>query len=121
MSQFRGKTEDAGAPFLTAAFWKPSKSIAGTVIREFETDNGRAYGILLVTPVMVNDKTEKQISMGNSAGFRMAVDASGAPGGLLVGDKVHIECTGFTGTDKGNDMVNFSVEINRDEPRAARA
>lgn len=121
MSQFRGKTEDAGAPFLKASFWTRGKAISGTVIREFHTDNGKSYGILLVTPVMVNDKTEKQISIGNSVGLRMAVEASGAPGGLLVGDKVHIECTGFTGTDKENDLVNFSVEINRDDPRAARA
>lgn len=123
MTQFRGRTEDASAPFLTAGFWTKGKSIAGTVVRIFETDNGTAYGIHLVTPVMLNDKTEKQISLGNSAGLRMAVQDSGAPGGLKIGDKIHVECTGTTGTDKGNDMVNFSIEVNReaDGERAARA
>lgn len=124
MAQFRGKTEDASAPFLKAEFWEKGRRIAGTVERIFETDNGKAYVVRLVTPVMLNGQSEKQVSIGNSAGLRMAVDASGCRG-LEVGDSIHLECTGTSETGKGNDQVNFEIEVNRPDSnrevqRAAR-
>lgn len=124
MSQFRGRTEEASAPFLKAEFWEKGRSISGTVVREFTTENGRCYAIHLNSPLMVDGKSERQVSIGNGAGFRMALQAAGLPEAkLLAGDQIHLECTGFSETTKGNDQVNFSIEVNRPDSaeRAARA
>ncbi len=122
MTQFRGRTEDAGAPFLTASFWTKGKSIAGTIIRKFDTDKGPAIVLSLVEKVAVGDKNEAQVSLGASAGLRMAVDASGVPGGfagLFIDDHVYLECTGTSSTEKGNDQVNFEIEVSRPDRKAA--
>jgi hypothetical protein len=44
----------------------------------------------------------------------MALAAAGLAD-LQAGDKVLIECTGKTETQKGNPMVNFYVEVERVE------
>jgi hypothetical protein len=119
VTQFKGRTEDASAPFLKASFWEKGRSIAGTVIRVFETENGPAAVIRLNSPVMLDGKTEKAVSVGNMAGFRMALDAAGVVGGLLAGDMVYLECSGTTPTDKGNDQVNFEIEVDRPDERHA--
>jgi len=124
MTQFRGRTEDASAPFLRADFWEKGRELSGTVIRTFKTENGLAIVLRTVSPVMLEGKSEKNISVGASAGLRMAVDAAGVPGGfsgLLIGDQIHLRSTGTTETDKGNDQVNFEVEVNRPDAAAARA
>lgn len=124
MAQFRGRTEDAGAPFLTASFWTEGKHISGTVIRTFSTDKGRAIVLSLTSKVMIEDKSESQVSLGASAGLRMAVDAAGVPGGfagLLIGDRIYLECTGTSETEKGNDQVNFEIEVNRPDEKNVAA
>ena len=112
MGQYRGKTQDAEAPFLSADFWEPRKSISGKVIRVFDTENGPSAVIKLVKPVAVHDQLESIVTMGNMAGFRMSLHAAGLET-LLTGDSVHIECTGKTNTDKGSPRVDFEVEVNR--------
>lgn len=122
MPQFKGRTEDAGAPFLTASFWTEGKRVAGVVIRKFSTDKGLAIVLALTSKVMIEDKSESQVSIGASAGLRMAVDAAGVPGGfdgLLIGDRVYLECTGKSATEKGNDQVNFEIEVNRPDVAAS--
>lgn len=126
MGTFRGNTADASAPILSAKFWKKGTKIVGRVTRRFKTSNGDCYSIQLLEAISVNRAhtypegkgTEKldKISVGSLKGFDMAVQASGVPNGqLLPGDKVVIECTGSTPTDKGNPQIDFSVEVNRDE------
>lgn len=128
MPQFKGRTEDAGAPFLTASFWMEGKHVAGTVIRTFSTDKGRAIVLALTSKVMIEDQSvgvsrpESQVSIGASAGLRMAIDAAGVPGGfdgLLIGDHVYLACTGKSATEKGNDQVNFEIEVNRPDVAAS--
>ncbi|MGH9780304.1 MAG: hypothetical protein ACRD33_00670 [Candidatus Acidiferrales bacterium] len=110
--QFRGRTEDADAPFLDAKFWTPGTKVAGKVIRTFQSENGPCAVLALVEPVKLDGKSEEVASIGNLTGFRMALQAAGLDV-LLVGDQVHVECTGKTSTDKGSPRVNFEIEVNR--------
>ena len=110
--QFRGRTEDAAAPFLDAKFWTPGVSVAGKVIRMFDSENGPCAVIALIDPVKLDGKLEEIASIGNLTGFRMALQAGGLES-LQVGDQIHVECTGKTSTEKGSPRVNFAVEVNR--------
>lgn len=114
MATFRGKTEDAGSPILGAAWWDKGKKIAGRVARWFKTQNGVCYEIKLLTPVEVNGEKEETVSVGALKGFQMSLDAAGVSS-LKVGDGLVLECTGKLKTDKGNPMVQFSVEVERPE------
>ena len=112
MAQMKGKTSDSSSPILGAAFWKRGTKIEGTVIRNFPTVNGTCSEILLKTPVKVNGNTEKKVSIGALAGFRMALNSAGLEE-LQEKDSVIIECTGSTPTGKGNPRVDFNVAVNR--------
>lgn len=125
MPTFKGKTEDSTAPILSADFWKKGTRILGRVARSFKTSNGICYTIELPEAITVDrrltypeeQKTEKldKVSVGSLKGFEMALQATGIPEGkLLYGDKVVIVCTGRTPSGKGNDQVNFEVEVNRE-------
>lgn len=132
MTHFGGKTADAGAPILSAKYWTKGKQILGTVLRTFSTENGECYVIQLNKPIEVDrentyppvpgkEKLEK-VSVGALKGFGMALQAAGLPGAkLLVGDKVQISCTGTTPSGKGNDQIDFDVQVDRDEAKAAAA
>jgi len=110
--QFRGRTEDAAAPFLDAKFWTPGVAVAGRVIRMFESENGPCAVVALVDPVKLEGKMEEIASIGNLTGFRMALQAAGLET-LQAGDHVHVECTGKTSTEKGSPRVDFAIEVNR--------
>jgi len=112
MKQFRGRTQDAAAPFLDAKFWTPGVNVAGKVIRMFGSENGPCAVLALIDPAKLDGKTEEIVSIGNLTGFRMALQAAGLES-LQVGDHVHVECTGKTSTDKGSPRVDFEVEVNR--------
>jgi len=112
MRQFRGRTEDAAAPFLDAKFWTPGMSVAGKVIRMFESENGPCAVLALIDPVKADGKMDEIVSIGNLTGFRMALQAAGLES-LQVGDHIHVECTGKTSTEKGSPRVDFAVEVNR--------
>jgi len=111
--QFRGKSEDAAAPFLDAKFWTPGMSVAGKVIRIFESENGRCYVFDLREAVKVNGEMAEQVSIGNLTGFRMALQAARLDL-LQVGDAACIECTGTTSTNKGSPRVDFAIEVTRE-------
>jgi hypothetical protein len=122
--QFKGRTEDAKAPILGAKFWIKGASISGEVVSEFQTQNGPCWTIKPLRPVQVpgevlnppqqGRQTLDHISIGNMAGFLMALRAAGIPDAkLLAGDRVWITATGETPTEKGNPMINFDVEVNR--------
>lgn len=110
--QFRGRTEDASAPFLDAKFWTPGMGVAGKVIRLFGSENGPCAVLALVDPVKLEGKMEEIASIGNLTGFRMALQAAGLEA-LQVGDHIHVECTGKTSTEKGSPRVDFAIEVNR--------
>src|SRR6267142_4526938 len=126
MKRFEGKTEDAGGAILSAAFWKQDTVVRGTIVREFDTENGKCYvldipGGLTVDGSALSPKQEGSItgtrfSLGGLKGFQMAVDASGA-GRLLVGDVLTIKATGLTDTGKGSPQVNFRVRIERGDDK----
>jgi len=110
--QFRGRTEDAAAPFLDAKFWTPGVAVAGRVIRIFESENGPCAVLALVDPVRLEGKMEEIASIGNLKGFVMALQAAGLEA-LQVSDHIHVECTGKTSTEKGSPRVNFAIEVTR--------
>jgi len=114
MTMFKGKTQDAQCPILGATFWKKGLKVEGQVTKDFQTQNGVCFEITLKTPIKVNGTTEKKIAIGALKGFHMALNAAGIES-LQVGDGVIIECTGTTGTTKGNDRVDFNVAVNRSE------
>ena len=125
MAHFGGKTEDATAPILSAGFWKKGTQIKGKVTRSFQTDNGPCYSVQLPAPIKVNRKFTypqdegveelDKVSVGSLKGFEMALQISGVPEGkLIAGDKVQITCTGTTPSGKGNDQVNFDIQIDRE-------
>jgi hypothetical protein len=128
MAHFSGKTDGASAPILSAKFWKKGTQVIGKVLRSFETDNGICYTIQLKRPLSVNrkftfpaeNKTEtlERVSVGSLKGFDMALQSSGVPNGKLqYGDEVQISCTGTTPTQKGNDQINFDVQVERKDDK----
>jgi len=119
---FNGTTEDAVAPFLGAQWWKENenKRITGKVARVFHTTiegkPGICYTLNPCTPVEVEGERTERVSIGNLAGFKMALQAAGLDG-LLLGDMLTVTCTGSEPTDKGNDRLNFKVQVVRpDKP-----
>jgi hypothetical protein len=111
---FTGKTEDAEAPFLDAAFWTPSVKVLGVVERSYQSVHGECYVLALSKPVKLNNVEEDRVSIGNLTGFRMALDASKAKK-LLVGDFVELECSAIQSAKKAGDSPrpNFVIKINR--------
>jgi hypothetical protein len=111
---FKGRTEDAAAPFLGAEFWSKDKVVVGVIERSFETKNGVCFVLRSMKPVEVDGEDVDRFSVGNMAGFKMALQAAGLIA-LRVGDKVWMKCTGETpATKEGNSpRVNFEVEVTR--------
>jgi hypothetical protein len=111
---FRGRTEDAEAPFLNATFWDRGKTVRGIVDRSFTTDKGVCFVLHTSLPVEVNGNDEEYVSVGGMAGFKMALQAAGVVD-LKIGDEVCIECTGQTPATKPghSPRVNFEVEVRR--------
>jgi hypothetical protein len=116
MKVYQGRTEDAGAPFLSAGFWQAGKSVDGVVRRTFDSTYGPCAAVELVNPVKIEGEDFEEVSIGNLAGFKMAMQAAHLKE-LKVGDQIHLECTGFDGVKKeGNSpRVNFQIEVGRDE------
>lgn len=110
--QFKGRTEDADSVFLGADFWKVGRSVAGKVIRTFETENGPCYVLKLAQAVTIGGEEFDQASIGNLTGFRMALQAAGLEH-LRAGDAIHVHCTGLKPTTKGSPRPNFAIEVNR--------
>jgi len=120
MPTFKGRTEDASAPFLGADFWKRGVKVIGKVLRTFKSANGLCYAIKLAGPVKLNGKTYDEVSIGGLKGFDMALQAAGIEC-LKAGDGVYIECTGSVETTKSHERVNFCVEVSRPDCPTAQA
>ena len=50
---FSGNTEDASAPVLAQAFWKPGRSLTGTVIGFFDSTKGKCVTLKLPSPLQL--------------------------------------------------------------------
>lgn len=113
---YRGRTEDAVAPFLNAKFWEKGKIVIGQIERSFETENGTCFVLHSLKPIEIDGEETDRFSVGGMAGFRMALQAAGVTG-LRIGDKLYLKCTGETPAIKeGNSpRVNFEVEVTRNE------
>lgn len=111
---FRGRTEDAAAPFLGAEFWTEGKKILAVVDREFDVEDRKCYTLRVLTPVEVDGVECAMVSMDTTAGLKMALQAAGLPR-LLAGDKVFLTCTGKEPPKKqGNSpRTNFEIEVTR--------
>jgi hypothetical protein len=111
---FKGRTEDAEAPFLGAKFWANGVSVLGVIERSFETENGTCFVLRSLKPLTIDGEDTERFSVGNMAGFKMALQAAGLAG-LRIGDRMVIKCTGETSPTKvGNSpRVNFEVEVTR--------
>lgn len=115
---FSGRTEDAEAPFLDAAFWKQGVKIHAHVDRSWESENGECYVLNLQKPVIVkigdSEEEVERVSVGNMTGFRMALDAARCRR-LLPGDFIELECTGVQKAKKAghSPRPNFAVKVTR--------
>ena len=109
---FKGKTQDAAAPFVGAEFWQQGVKLIGKVLRVFDSANGPCSVIRLAEPVKLNGESCEEVSIGNLKGFVMALQAAGLDR-LQAGDVVLIECTGLSPTTKGHERTDFSVEVDR--------
>ncbi len=117
---YRGRTEDAEAPFLGLEFWTVGKKISGVVVRQFVTKlegalSGPCSVVQLVDPVEVGGESCDEISVGNLAGFVMAMQAAKLDR-LHVGDKLVLTCTGLKAPKKEgySPRVNFEIEVTTD-------
>lgn len=109
---FTGTSEQANAPFLEAGFWKKGVRIEGIVLRTFQTMFGENYVLHLKTPVKVKGKAEQQVSLGQNAGLKMALNACGAKK-LQEDDVVILECTGTTDVGKESPRTDFKIAVTR--------
>jgi hypothetical protein len=110
--KFKGRTEDAAAPFLGADFWKPGVKILGKVTRCFDSENGPCTVIRLAKPLHIGNDEYQDVAIGGLKGFQMALQAGGL-NGLRTGDTLYAECTGFSETTKGHSRANFEIEVER--------
>lgn len=127
--------QSAEAPFLSAAWWKPEKKIAFTVLATFKSNNGPYIAVRLVKPVMVTthaggsgasavEEECEVVRIGNLAGItlaRMEALASAKNKYFAVGDKVFLRCTGITAPEKEghSPSPNFEIEIDREAESVA--
>jgi hypothetical protein len=123
---FSGETKEA--PFLSADFWEEGKSFKAIVNGMFEVDGRKNYTLSLLTPhelsvpVQQTDGTTEEVetnvvSLGESAGLRMAFLDARIPNGLLLaGDRLVLTCKGKTPSKKAgqSDRVDFRVVVERE-------
>ncbi len=123
MQTFEGRTVDADAPFLGAEFWKEGVSVTGIVTKVFETQNvqeggivkkGKAYQLRLDDPVVIDGEEWDRASVGNLAGFKMALDVAKVSQ-LVLKDSITILCEGVKAAKKENysPRINFKITVSR--------
>lgn len=120
MQTFEGRTTDADAPFLSAAFWQDGATVAGFVSKIFPVQPDptkpatKCYVLNLRDSVEVDGEEWDRVSVGNMAGFKMALDAMKLDG-LRLKDFVTITCEGVKKAKKDgySDRVNFHLKIER--------
>jgi hypothetical protein len=118
---YRGRSEDAAAPFIPSEWWTQGKSIAFVVERVFKIEGRSNYGVRLLKAVVLDGETTEEVSIGESAGFRMALQAAHLRE-LREGDRVVLTCYGETASKKKDasgkplsPRKDFEIEVTRPE------
>jgi hypothetical protein len=112
---FTGRTADAEAPFLSGAFWKPGVRVHGLVSKLFQDKESRiCYVLELKEPVLIDGEEWDRVSLGNLAGFVMALAAAKIER-LRVKDFLEIECEDVKAATKEgySPRPNFKINIIR--------
>jgi hypothetical protein len=114
---FRGRTGDAAAPFIPSEWWTKDKRVVGTVERVFKIEGRNNYGVRLLKPVVLDDEQCDEVSIGASAGLRMALQAARLHE-LREGDRIVMSCYGETPSKKAGNSPrkDFEIEVTRAEP-----
>jgi len=121
--EFVGRSTDADAPFLGASFWQVGVSISGKTIKAFDSRPDinkpvqRCYVIELDTPVEIDGEEWDRVSVGNLAGFKMALESMKPArlDGLKMGDRILLECDSIKPAKKENysPRINFVMRVSR--------
>ncbi|SRR6266571_1326608 len=113
---FRGRSEDAAAPFIPSEWWTKDKRVVGVVERIFQVEGRENYGIRLLKPVELGGEQCEEVSIGESAGFRMALQAARLHG-LREGDHIVLTCYGETPSKnpKHSPRKDFEIEVTRQD------
>lgn len=112
---FVGRTADAEAPFLSGAFWKPGVHIRGKVVKLFVDKEQRTnYVLELENPVEIDGAEWDRVSVGNLAGFVMALSAARIER-LRVNDVLEMECEDIKAATKEgySPRPNFGIKVTR--------
>jgi hypothetical protein len=116
---FEGRTLDAEAPFVSGEFWETGKTIRGEVVRIYETvldgKKSLAYVVELDGETVYIDGEEwERVSIGNLAGFRMALQAAGIER-LFLKDVIEMECESIKAAKKVgySPRANFRIRVTR--------
>jgi hypothetical protein len=111
---FKGRTEDAEAPFLSSEFWKEGTRVVGVIERVFKIEGRNNYNLTLVKPVELDGEPYDRVSVGESAGLRMAMQAAKLHS-LKEDDQIVLTCTGETPSKKAGNSPrkNFAIEVTR--------
>lgn len=132
MGKMKGNTGDASTPILKQAFFHEGLVLNGKVIREFQTNTGNCYELLLgkaivVDPALLSSsepltgkQTLTRVGIGAMKGLNMAINNAGTDR-LHPEDVVSIKCLGETDTGKANPRTDFEIEIDRPDPRGKAA
>ncbi len=111
---FKGRSEDAAAPFLGAEFWSEGRFIEGVVDRVFEVQGRRCYALTLNHPMELDDEDVFTVSLDSTAGLKMALQAARLTA-LEVHDRVLLRCTGKEPSKQAGNSprTNFEIEVRR--------
>jgi hypothetical protein len=116
---FEGRTIDAEAPFVSGEFWEAGKMIRGEVVRIYETilegKKSLAYVVELDGEhVEIDGEDWERVSIGNLAGFRMALQAAGIER-LFLKDTIEMECESVKAAKKQgySPRANFRIRVTR--------
>ncbi len=113
---FSGRTEDAEAPFLGASFWEVGKSVRGVISKIFDSrpqadkPAQRCYVLELSESVEIDGEEWDRVSVGNMAGFKMAMQGAKLDA-LRLKDVLTIECTGYKESKKKRKEVVDGVTV----------
>lgn len=118
--EFVGRTEDAEAPFLGATFWEVGRTVRGVISKVFvskpqaDKPGQNCFVLELEEPVEIDGEEWDRASVGNMAGFKMALQAAKLEG-LRLKDVLTIECTGKKPSKKEgySPRVNFKIAVLR--------
>lgn len=113
---FKGRSVDAESPFLSTEFWAKDVRISGVVERVFKIEGRNNYALHLLKPVEIDGETCDVVSLGESAGLRMALQDARLKA-LREGDQITLTCEGETPSKKAGNSPrkDFAIEVTRPE------